>query len=75
MLYELYRVEGFGVEWCPASYAGFGSSAGSMIQRDPTGTSATLIRGGLALPGDLTTAISDGKNVSVSPALKKVQLH
>jgi len=46
-----------------------------MCQRDPTGTSATLIRSGLALPGDLTTAISDGKNVSVHGALKRVQQH
>jgi len=46
-------------QWTPASFAGFGSSAGTMTIRDPTGTTSSLIASGVNLPGDLLTAASD----------------
>jgi len=61
----LYRVQGFGFSWTPATFAGFGSSAGVMFQRDPTGTTASLVRDGINLPGDLVTAICDANTVKV----------
>jgi hypothetical protein len=72
-LYELYRVNQFGFSWTPATFAGFGSSAGTMFQRDPTGTTASIIREGTNLPGDLVTAISDANTVKVMKPLQRFQ--
>lgn len=41
--------------------------------RDPTGTTASVIREGTNLPGDLVTAISDANTVRVMKPLQRVQ--
>jgi len=71
-LYELYRVNDFGFNFAPSTFAGIGNQAGGLTMLDPTGVITADVMSGVNLAGDLFRGISDARAVSVVQSFKPI---